>query len=141
DSASETVAHPTPILPCRGHLVRKPTAIGTLAGWSFFSSSASRAIFCSRALVSATDREVRTSSSSVMYRDEILPRRVAETRKDDRQRHLGREHAPRVVTAERYHDDRVVRAELLVHVLAEGLTARESRRTLRHRGARAVKAT
>src|SRR5438105_439550 len=63
-------------------------------------------------------------------RDAYVPK--SNLRKQNRQRHLGSEHAARVVTAERDYNDLVFRVVLSVDVRAEGLPACKSGRSLRH---------
>src|ERR1035438_4344347 len=61
-------------------------------------------------------------------------------RKQNRQSHFGREHASRVVAAQRDDGDFVLRAELFVDQLAEGLAAGQSCGALSHGRARGIEA-
>jgi len=57
---------------------------------------------------------------------------------NDGQRGLRREHAPRVVPAQRHDHHFMLRAEFLIRVLCERLPPGEPRGTLRHRRAGSV---
>jgi len=60
--ASEIVAQPTPMRPCRGQPVKKPIAIGISSGVSCARNAASVEILSSLPGLSATARDTSTSS-------------------------------------------------------------------------------